>query len=279
MKKTLLAVFVTTLIGVTSPIALAKGHGGGHGKGQDGDSMGVMQQLDLTDAQREEIKSIMRTYRGEGNKHGKDGKKRHGVEWTENADKMESRLAARQQELLENAKKQQQIYTVLTPAQREQWAQLKASKKADKMGKANGHREDHEVPPMFEELDLSDNQHSLIAMIHKKAMAKKDVERSVMQAFKVEERDVIQQTTFNEANWWAIADKYKPKLLAAMQAHADYHQQMIDLLTPEQAEQLNQELQAASMQGEVKSKGKGNGEGKGKGMGNGMGKGQGKGMY
>ena len=268
-------------MGLSSPLVYAHGQGGGYGKGQgqgqgqgDGRSdnaMGMLQQLDLTDTQREEIKSVMRSFRGESNKHDKEGKKRHGIEWTDNAGKMESRLNARQHELLENAKKQQHIYAVLTPEQRKKWEQLKAAKKATKMYSANEHREDHEIPPMFTELDLSDNQISLITMLHKKAMAKKDVERSVMQAFKAEERDVIQQIEFDEAKWWATADKYKPELLAAMQAHAEYHQQMIDLLTPEQAEQLNQELQAASLQGEGQSKGKGNGKGQGKGMGKGKG--------
>ncbi|WP_370643682.1 CpxP family protein [Photobacterium sp. TLY01] len=153
MKTTVAMVLaVPMLLGSVS--ALAEG-GKYHGKGHDGDcggpraEHGVMQSLDLTDAQKEQMRSLRESHKAEMRDNMAQGRKAMKA----NHDKMQALLLADNfdenavRELAKQMSDQQiehrvsmmkqrhDMLNILTPEQKAQYKTLKAEKQAECMAK------------------------------------------------------------------------------------------------------------------------------------------------
>ncbi|MGB2079974.1 MAG: Spy/CpxP family protein refolding chaperone [Vibrio sp.] len=151
MKKTLIALIALPMM-LGSATAMAKGDGHGEHRGHRGEQ-GIFKQLDLSDAQKEQIKEIHKQNR-EAKKADRDAnRKAHAGEKKAQMDKLNSLIMAEKfdedavRDLIQNmeskrlegkvqfAKEQHDILQVLTPEQRTKLQELRKEKREARMEK------------------------------------------------------------------------------------------------------------------------------------------------
>lgn len=142
MKKTFLSAILATGL-VTSSAALADGHKKDHGFGKDHGSK-IYRKLDLSDAQKDQVRSIMKVARGDKQAMRQtmmnNMKARQALIQAPTLDEATlNRMAAEKAEAVKTrfiarVKAEHQVWQILTPEQREKAKKLQ-EKRAKKMQK------------------------------------------------------------------------------------------------------------------------------------------------
>ena len=242
MKKLLLATLISSAVLCFSSQVMA-GHPGGH---KHHGPMHMLKSLDLSDAQRQDIRQIMREFRGDVDSLGEPGDMRDDVKSlieSGNADEATLRSLITQQwesnqaGRVEAAQMRHQIYQVLTVDQQAELAaaqQNKAEKWADKKGKLRERRSP------FAKLDLTDEQQSELASLQEANQEQRDTFKTQMKAYSEQEKALIQSAEFSEESWLALDNSVKATAIDARVERCLSHIAMYAVLTDEQRSMLEQ---------------------------------------
>jgi protein CpxP len=234
MKKFVIALMVTA----TAAIGLAQTPATGtfHHRGHRGDFGRVAAQLNLTDAQKQQLKDIRTADRATNKQLFSDFRaKRQELRALKqandpNADQVKAELEAMRPQIAAARKASHEaMLNVLTPEQR---AELKAARQSHGFGRAQAMR-----GAFAEKLNLSDAQKAQIKQLHESEKQQNAQLFADVRAKRQELRSLTKSNDPRAAEVKAQLEALRPQLKAARQQQ---HDAILNILTPEQRTQLEQ---------------------------------------
>lgn len=247
MKKVILATLIgTAMFSLTVNAHPQKGPMGG----PQAEVIRLFKELDLTKAQRQDIRQALKEFRTDSEamvapEDVPDDSLRTILTTTpldEAALKaaITEKVEAATPQRLRVAQLRNRIYNLLTDAQKTELASLQEAREAKREARAEkGPRPEREGRMPFDMLDLSDEQSQTIAQLRDAQKAQMEANRSTMEAFRSEEQALIQQSSLDETKWQALVAKYQGTMITAGVERAKTRAAIMAVLTDEQRETLD----------------------------------------
>ncbi|MDG1122810.1 MAG: Spy/CpxP family protein refolding chaperone, partial [Glaciecola sp.] len=180
----------------------------------------VMQELNLSDSQKEAIqtirqqakegRSLFRGERDEAMELMRQGKQLDTWDEATARSLVESKITNRQAFELVNAQNKHAVFAVLTAEQQAQFNAIQAEKHADRDPLKRQEKRLSKLLRMANKVDATDEQISQLTDIHNTATASMQSYHSNVMAHKMSERALIQADEFDTDAWQALQDEFAP---------------------------------------------------------------------
>ncbi|MDM7861607.1 Spy/CpxP family protein refolding chaperone [Alteromonas sp. ASW11-36] len=208
----------------------------------------ALQQLSLSEQQQQQINQIIGARRADVDIFATDGRElRREMKtlvqadvWDQSA--IERALLARaelhQSRKLEQAQTRHQVWNVLSAEQQAQMLAL-----IDERGPRNrdrGQLRERLWERISDRLALTDAQYEAISTIRSDFADQRELSKARMTEFRQAEQALIRTSEFDIAAWQDLYTQYQSVKLQQGVAKAYMHHQVLQVLTPEQREKLNQ---------------------------------------
>lgn len=228
----------------------------------------VMQELNLSDSQKEAIqtirpqakegRSLFRGERDEAMELMRQGKQLDTWDEATARSLVESKITNRQAFELVNAQNKHAVFAVLTAEQQAQFNAIQAEKHADRDPLKRQEKRLSKLLRMANKVDATDDQISQLTDIHNTAAASMQSYHSSVMAHKMSERALIQADEFDTDAWQALQDEFAPTAIEIGVARAKTKFDIKQVFTAEQQKQLRKMKQRMDKRNK-----KGNRSGKG----------------
>ncbi|MEP0357728.1 Spy/CpxP family protein refolding chaperone [Paraglaciecola sp.] len=246
--KTLLTPIALSLALVVAVPALAKKERDHNGLRQ------ILSQLSLTDAQKQDIKEILKQSRQDARLFKEDSERfRSNIqtlvqsnEWDQIA--IESALAQSQSvqtdKMLQRATQKNLVWNALTTEQKTMFSSLVAEKKAEIKSKESNKKGKHKREGgMFKKLALTDEQKTAVKSIREQARATDKDLRAKLKEFKEAERALITSGDFSSENWLTLSVEYQSDFVAMSVSKANVRHNVWNILTSEQQQKITERIE------------------------------------
>jgi Spy/CpxP family protein refolding chaperone len=242
--------FKTILSPLALSIALSFSASSFAGLGHQGDKQGnkqalkqILQQLDLSVSQKQDIRQLFKQNREDRGLYREDMRElkaeikalMRSAEWDQQAAEtiFSQRIDLVAGIALKKAMSKNQLWNLLSPEQQAEFNQIHEQRKAE----ANRDR----TPLKFlEKLDLSAEQQVSIDTIRNAQLVNQEAFKQKRDAFKQEEKSLIQAELFSEQAWQGIREKYQDDFMNMQLNKAQSKHDVWHLLTAEQQAQLEE---------------------------------------
>lgn len=230
MKKTLISAVLSATLMTTSLAVVAKPNGNAGFPGIE-----VLKELDLSREQRSDIRDIVKT---SGPRKG-ERKARFNARRTDllnllqngplSDDALEQKVQTRVENMLskhsEMAQMRHQIWQVLDESQQAQLSEMDTveRKRRGKMPK-----------PDLTALNLTEAQQLALEELKAKRETLHAEGKALRESFRSEELALVRQSTFDQAQWQALAQSYKPQMIEHGIAMGALHSAFFNTLDEEQ---------------------------------------------
>lgn len=245
MKKRLLTTLISAAI-LCLPVAANAGpfegpHGKHHGP------MMMLRSLDLTAAQRQDIRQLTKEFRADAESQNSEETLRADVRAlleSGNADEASlttlftSHWEATQSQRYAAAVLRHRIYHVLTSEQQAELDEKMAKRAAISSHRKGGKMREDRSP--FAMLDLTDEQQASLEAIKAAMATQRESKMEAMKTQRAAEQALIKQAEFDDDAWYALDGEFKFTAITQQVAHTLMRQDMLAVLTTEQREQLEQ---------------------------------------
>ena len=252
-------------LAIALSLALSANAYAGHGHHSTDNGMGQMvRQLDLSAAQRQDIRQVIKQARRDRALYRQDERQfRQDIralvqapQWDEQA--THTTLSQSQSLLdklaLQKASSKHQVWQLLSAQQQGGFLQAVEDREPRK-------RDGHGATRLLKEIALSDEQSAAILQLKTDLQASRDAYKIKRQAFKQAERALIQSEAFSQSAWQAIRVEYQQDLLAMALLKAKSRHDSWQILTTAQQAQLKEQM---AKHGAEKRHGKKHGERQGR---------------
>ena len=203
----------------------------------------MFEELQLSEQQRQDIRTLFRQSREDRRVFREDGQILHeqkqalieAPSWDEQAALalLSEAQAERRTAMWARAQMDQAVWNLLTEEQREVWADMQ-EERFDRPDRApfSGR--------WLKKLGLSDEQQATLAELQAQAKANREQNLSLMQAFDGQELALIEKASLTEAAWQSLYEQYQPQFQTAALQRLKQRYDFYHLLTAEQQVKLEQ---------------------------------------
>ncbi|WP_394223061.1 Spy/CpxP family protein refolding chaperone [Alteromonas gracilis] len=208
--------------------------------------------LDLSDAQREEIKALVASYKEKHPRHERRKSERPNFDIATASDAqitafVQTQFEQREAKHFALSKLRHDIFNVLDESQQAKVLdkQAKREAKGDKWRSHTRNGGDHKRNGSgyegagFKGLELSDTQIADIEALRDTFKDTAESNRETMRSFKDAQRQLIQSANFSQDAWSALVTQYEEQLINAGVERIKHRQAMFAVLTDEQQATLN----------------------------------------
>jgi len=247
------------VIAILSPIALSLAlvtlpASAGQGQHKHRGFHSMLQQLELSEQQRQDIRQTISQSRADRAVYREDLRAlreeikgyTHTDSWNEVAVR---ELLSQQEHLLatiklQKAQKKHAVWNLLSAEQQQQWQTLKEQRKAKYAQRKDNNRRINKLS----QLDLTPEQEASIEQLKADKQNQKQSFEADYQAFRQAQLVLIQAETFDEQAWQVLWQQNQPLLMNMAVARALHRFNVWNVLTEEQQQQLS-EARASDQQG------------------------------
>ncbi|RDV26687.1 hypothetical protein DXV75_06785 [Alteromonas aestuariivivens] len=247
LKRTLIAVTLSALFTVGVQAKPQAPH--------DGPKVQMLQQLrklDLTQAQKEDVRLLMKDFRQEAKARKADkphGGKMHPapspdrlvateVDAQAMADKLAAGMEKRRPMRLRVAQLENQLYNLLTPEQQSALSEMRREHHRDIAKKDK--KKDRDPLSRFE---LTEEQNAQMTALKEQ---RKELKKRAMvseKGFRKQEKSLIKQPQLDEAQWLALVKQHEQQMVENFVAMAQLRASMMAVLTEAQRQELADDLE------------------------------------